>query len=80
MAAIYVIRTRVAKVEPRENVTYVNIADRAKPPSLDNTVSVIEPLGWFLHLEGSRESFCIGTDEPPFAAGASVKLTIEVME
>jgi hypothetical protein len=80
MSTTYVVFTRVAKIERRENVVYTNVLDRAKPRDPDNIVTVIEPRGWFVQLEGSRESICLGPDEPGFAAGAAVKMTIEVTE
>jgi hypothetical protein len=76
----YIIFTRISKVEQRERVTYTNVLDRAKPRAPDNIVTIVEPLGWFVHLEGSSESICLGAETPPFAPGALVKLTIEVTE
>lgn len=34
-------------------------------------------LGWFLHLEGSNEAICLGTERPIFKVGDEIKITIE---
>lgn len=39
-----------------------------------------EPLGWFIHLEGSWESICLGMEEPDFIPGDPVKITLERQE
>jgi hypothetical protein len=35
-----------------------------------------QPIGWFLHLQGSSESIYIGQDQPSIRPGDTVKVTI----
>jgi hypothetical protein len=36
--------------------------------------------GWFIHLEGSRESLFLGAEKPPFEVGDLIKISIEKVE
>ena len=43
----------------------------------NETVFREHSLGWFLHLEGSNEAICLGTERPIFKVGDEIKITIE---
>lgn len=62
------------------NTTVVNLEHRFKrfhvagfgPDSVFKT----EPVGWFVHLEGSHESLYLGTDRPELDSGDPVEIRI----
>lgn len=39
-----------------------------------------QDLGWFVLLEGSRESWAVGFDEPDLKVGQRVQVTIEAID
>jgi hypothetical protein len=67
----YIIKTRVARLERVTNKVYVNGVGA-------EAVFREEPVGWFVHLTGSRESLLIDVDrQPELKVGDEVKITIE---
>lgn len=69
MTTIYVIRTTVKKVEEVwETVSGRKVEDET---ILDKVFR-----GWFMTLEGSRESMNLGTEKPDLMAGQKVEITI----
>lgn len=66
----YVFHSRVQSVGERERVV-------RGYKEADQTVTITEPLGWFVHLEGSQEALFVGYEKPPFQKGQTVKVTIE---
>jgi len=62
------------------NTTVINLEHRFKrfhvagygPDSIFKT----EPIGWFVHLEGSSESLYLGADRPALDSGDVVEIRI----
>lgn len=66
----FIIYSQVAKIEEK----FTRMYDKGKGPE---AMFVEASRGWFVHLEGSRESLFLGTERPPFEVGDCIKISIE---
>jgi hypothetical protein len=65
----YVFNTKVISVENRKRTARGRLVD-------GKTVLDEESLGWFVRFSESS-AICVGTDQPPFVAGDTIKITME---
>jgi hypothetical protein len=72
-----VFYSRVVDLSEREQIVSTEILDRQKPMTPDNVEITKKQLGWFMRLDGSRESLFVGDEKPDFEVGQKVKVTIE---
>lgn len=69
--------SKIVDLSEREQITSTEVLDRQKPVSFDNVRVSKKQLGWFMRLEGSRESLFVGEQKPGFEVGQRVRVTIE---
>lgn len=66
----YIIETMVTGLLNKSKKKYVSGIGK-------NAVFDDEPLGWFLHLEGSHEVIFMGIEKPELKDGDKIRITIE---
>jgi hypothetical protein len=70
----YTFRSRVMAVKEHfesMNWRLEDQGDGRKVPTCDQ-----RSLGWYVTLEGSYESWCVGSEKPDFVQGQAVKISI----
>lgn len=72
MRTLYTIQTKVTAVrEIKEKIHTKGVGKDAEFEEVS--------LGWFLHLDGSRELIHVGPDKPELKAGDPIRITIEAL-
>lgn len=72
----YVLHAKVLDVSERVVIAYKNLAEAKTEAQVEREEKSI---GWFIHLEGSREALFLSMTKPEINKGDTVKVSIEVL-
>lgn len=80
MSKVYIIKSRIAVVEEKFDITKGRKVKATEPGMPDETELTRVSLGWFIQIEGMLFAIGLGSERPDFKEGDLVTIAIKKEE